>query len=334
MTLILVVEDENDVREDIIDLLELNGYDTIEAIDGEDGIAKILQYRPDLIISDIGMPNVDGHEFFTNLKNDHPEIAGIPFIFLTAFSSRENEIRGKEMGVNDFLTKPIDYEILLASIHAQLESTKRSLQSYSITINDFFNKLESGCTQENDKVKQAQLACVIKRYKDLLARMNRPIETLQKISRVDYKIKTIADAENVALTMSHLFPVSDSALLGLNELLINAIEHGNLGVCYEGKGKLLTEGRWEEEINRRLAMDEYKDKYVSCRFEHFDDRIEVTIEDQGKGFDWQKFVDSCPTRMLDLHGRGIMLTFSMGFDEVEYQGCGNKVVARTYLKKA
>ncbi|WP_135079597.1 response regulator [Terasakiella sp. SH-1] len=334
MTLILIVEDENDVREDIKDVLELNGFDTIEAADGEEGIAKILQYKPDLIISDINMPKLGGHEFFVKFKTDHPEIAATPFIFLTAFSSREDEILGKELGVNDFLSKPIDYDILLASIRAQLDVSKRAVQSYNIALNDFFTRLEDGCDGEADEAKQSQLASVIRRYKDLLAKLERPIETLRKMERIDYKIKSIQDAENVALTMSHLFTVPDNALLGLNELLVNAVEHGNLGIAYDEKGKLLLDGRWADEIEKRMKLEENRDKYVTCTFKRFADHIEVDIQDMGEGFDWQEFVEASPKRMLDLHGRGIMLTMSMAFDEVEYLGCGNRVVAKSYMKQA
>ncbi|WP_165602656.1 response regulator [Candidatus Terasakiella magnetica] len=331
MTLILIVEDEADVREDIVDLLELNDFETVEAVDGRDGISKTVEHCPDLIISDLSMPNMDGHEFFETLKSDHPEVAGIPFIFLTASNSRENEIRSKELGANDFLSKPVDFEILLATIRAHLRATERSMQSLSLSLDDFLSKIEGGPSLEDDPKEQKRLHSIVEYYKDLLAKSSRPTAAIKRLRSAEYEIQTIQDAENLAMTMSHFFPEAESALLGLNELLVNAIEHGNLGITYEEKGELLANGTWMSEINRRLTLDTYKERYATCRFTRFEDRLEVEIIDKGDGFNWQKFTDFSPERMAHTHGRGIMLTMSMAFNEVEYKGNGNHVVARTFI---
>ncbi|WP_135076401.1 response regulator [Terasakiella sp. SH-1] len=332
MALVLIVEDEADVREDVVDFLELNDFDTVEAVDGRDGLAKAVEHQPDIIVSDLSMPNMDGTEFFESLKNNHPEVAGIPFLFLTASTARENELRAKELGANDFLTKPIDFEILLATIKAQLKATERSIHSINLSINDFFQKLEAGGTTQLSKNKQAQLQSIVDRHKDLMKKSSRPVAAIQKLKNAEYHIQTIDDAENVALTMSHFFPEPENALLGLNELLVNAIEHGNLGITYDDKGDLLENGEWVEECERRLQQDKYKDRVAVCTFRRLDDCLEVEIIDEGDGFNWQKYTDFSPERMAHTHGRGIMLSMHMAFNEVEYKGKGNHVVARTFIQ--
>ena len=125
MAKILVIEDEPDLRDDLADVLRSDGHETIEAADGRQGLQIILSESPDLVISDINMPVMDGHELLETLHTKHAEYGTIPFIFLTAFADREHVILGKRLGADDYLTKPVDHELLLETVKTRLRQTQR-----------------------------------------------------------------------------------------------------------------------------------------------------------------------------------------------------------------
>lgn len=120
MTTILCIEDETLIRRDIALELKDAGYDIVEAENGDEGLRKVLKDTPDLILCDINMPVMDGYEFLKKLRRDHPEYARIPIIFLTAYSQRDQVIEGKKMGADDYITKPVDFDAMLATVESRL----------------------------------------------------------------------------------------------------------------------------------------------------------------------------------------------------------------------
>ena len=120
MAKILVVEDEPDLRELIVENLEDEGHQTFEACNGQEGLDRLAEVTPDLILSDITMPVLNGYHFFRALRENHPEHAHTPFLFLTALSSRDDELKGLRLGADGYITKPIDFEILMARIDGVL----------------------------------------------------------------------------------------------------------------------------------------------------------------------------------------------------------------------
>jgi len=120
--LILVVEDSAQVRNIIAKSLEAEGYQTIQGKNGLEGIELLKEATPDLILSDINMPQMDGLEFFKTVRQNS-EWTTIPFVFLTSHGSTEDIQRGRELGVEDYLTKPIESEDLVKIINARLYRT-------------------------------------------------------------------------------------------------------------------------------------------------------------------------------------------------------------------
>lgn len=116
MITVLCVEDETEVRSLIAEELEDAGITVLQAENGREGLAKILSQRPDIVISDITMPEMDGLSLLGELHINHPEFAGTPFLFLTALSDREKMIEGLQAGAESYLTKPVDFDILMAKI--------------------------------------------------------------------------------------------------------------------------------------------------------------------------------------------------------------------------
>ena len=127
--IILIVEDNTDVREFIKDSLG-NEYHFEEAENGEEGIKKAEELIPDLIISDVMMPKMDGNDMTRKLKSDH-KTSHIPIILLTAKSGQENRIEGLETGADDYLTKPFDAKELHTRINNLINLRKKLQEIYS-----------------------------------------------------------------------------------------------------------------------------------------------------------------------------------------------------------
>lgn len=123
--LILCIEDEPSLRDDIAAELREANYRVIAVGDAEDALDQLDNHRPDLILCDIVMPGMDGHALLAHLRATRPNLDDIPFVFLTALSSREQMIEGHRAGADDYLTKPIDYDLLRAMIGARLDQVAR-----------------------------------------------------------------------------------------------------------------------------------------------------------------------------------------------------------------
>jgi len=120
MAKILVVEDEDELREVIVEELNEVGHKTVEASDGREGLEKLVAEKPDLVLSDITMPKMNGYQFFRSIRENNPEHNHTPFIFLTALSDRNDELKGLRLGVDDYLTKPIDLDLMVARVELGL----------------------------------------------------------------------------------------------------------------------------------------------------------------------------------------------------------------------
>jgi DNA-binding NarL/FixJ family response regulator len=120
MKRILVIEDEPEMRRNITTVLRLEKFEPLAAENGRAGVAAARQERPDLILCDIMMPEMDGHGVLAALRAD-PATASIPFIFLTAKGEKADIRSGMNLGADDYLTKPVPKADLLAAIRSRLE---------------------------------------------------------------------------------------------------------------------------------------------------------------------------------------------------------------------
>jgi len=122
---ILCIEDEEDIRSMLVEELEDEGYEVLEAENGELGLAMITSNCPDLILCDVNMPVMGGRELLVELRENHPKYNDVPFIFLSAFADNKDVISGLELGADDYLTKPVDLDILLAKVNGVLNNSER-----------------------------------------------------------------------------------------------------------------------------------------------------------------------------------------------------------------
>jgi two-component system, sensor histidine kinase and response regulator len=119
MKKILVIEDDPNIRENIVELLEDEGYHVFTAANGRDGIAVALERKPTLIVSDVLMPGIDGFGVLKAVRSE-PSLATTPFIFLTAKVDKPDFRAGMELGADDYLTKPFTHDELLQAISSRL----------------------------------------------------------------------------------------------------------------------------------------------------------------------------------------------------------------------
>jgi len=126
----LIIEDNNDIRENVVEILELAGYTVFAADNGKTGVDLAVKNLPDIILCDIMMPELDGYGVLYML-NKNPQMASIPFIFLTAKAERLDLRKGMEMGADDYLTKPFDDMELLNAIETRLNKKEKQETFYS-----------------------------------------------------------------------------------------------------------------------------------------------------------------------------------------------------------
>jgi DNA-binding response OmpR family regulator len=123
---ILCIEDDREtaslIREELID----RGFEAQVAYNGRDGLAAIIEDPPDLVLSDVGMPGMSGFQLLERLTSMEPRFESMPFVFLTALGGHDNELKGWQLGADDYLIKPVDYDVLAALITARLARVARS----------------------------------------------------------------------------------------------------------------------------------------------------------------------------------------------------------------
>jgi DNA-binding NarL/FixJ family response regulator len=134
---ILCVEDDRETAALIAEELVDRGYEVSIARDGREGLAAILKIIPDLVLSDISMPVMSGFELLERLVQLAPRFSKMPFVFLTALTDRDNELKGRQLGADDYVTKPIDFDVLATIIAARLAGVARTgLWPKAIALNE------------------------------------------------------------------------------------------------------------------------------------------------------------------------------------------------------
>jgi len=285
---LLIVDDEPFNLDILQEHLEDEDYSVVRAEDGPQAL-KILEANEinfSAVLLDRMMPHMDGLEVLQKIKASENH-KHLPVIIQTAAASDKDVMEGIEAGAFYYLTKPFEPELMLSIVKSAISD----LENLKATLDS------QGI---DDKL-------------------------IPLIKSIELEFKTIADAQSVAGRISGLFPDPDKVLLGLTELVINAIEHGNLGITYEEKSSLLNSNLWHQEIEARLSDDKFKDRVATISFVKNNNEIMITVKDQGNGFDWKNFIDMSTERVYDSHGRGIAMASMISFDSLEYVGNGNEV---------
>jgi CRP-like cAMP-binding protein len=213
---ILIIEDNTDIRENIVEILELADFNVLQANNGKAGLDLANKHKPDIILCDIMMPDLDGYGVLYML-NKNPETATIPFIFLTAKAERIDLRKGMEMGADDYLTKPFDDIELLNAIEIRLKKKEAQENFYSNPL----EKLNILLLKNNGL---AELKRIISERKNRQFKKNQVVYYEGDKGNGLYiilkgKIKTMKLAEDGRELMTGIYSADD--YLGVNAMLAN-----------------------------------------------------------------------------------------------------------------
>lgn len=285
---ILVVEDELLSREILTDALERNGYLPVGAPDLASAI-QALETRAgsfDAVLLDRMLPDGDGLDLLQRMK-DLPCCTDTPVIMQSAMTANEDIIAGLAAGAFYYLTKPFEEETLLAIVRSAVA---------------------------DHRIRE-----------DLRQQLDKTTHTMANLDEACFRFRTPDEARNIAALIANACPDPERVVLGLSELMLNAVEHGNLGITYADKSRLLASDALHDEIDARLKQPAFSARIAEIRFQRNINELVFMIRDQGDGFDWLKYVEFSPERAFDTHGRGIAMSRMISFDRMEYQGNGNAV---------
>ncbi|NKN32507.1 response regulator [Marichromatium bheemlicum] len=297
MTELLVVDDEPLNLEIIADFLQSSDRIFTFAQDGQDAWDR-LQAEParfDLLILDRRMPRMDGIELLERVVRD-ARFEDLPVIMQTVASSPEEVAQGLSAGAWYYLAKPYQAEALQRIVNAALldRRNRHALRQLRREISSAWGLLHEG----------------------------------------RFRFREPDQASLLAVQLADLCPRSSLVAMGLSELMINAIEHGLLGIGYAEKGRLLAQEALPEEIARRLSRPENHARWAELWLRREPEQICFTVCDHGAGFDWEPYLELAPERAFHHHGRGIAMARQLAFSAIEYQGRGNIVQAWVSLSDA
>ena len=294
-TRILAVDDEALNLEILLEYFADENALSLDTADGGEAAWALLQNPENdykAILLDRMMPGLDGIGLLKRIKGD-ARLAGIPVIMQTAANSAVQIREGLEAGAYYYLTKPYRRDNLLAIVQAALIDA------------------------------EARDA--------LRLQLHSHINSLQFLKQAEFSIRTVDEASQLASFIARACPNAEMVVMGISELLINAVEHGNLGLSYAEKSSLKRDDCWRPEIDRRAALPTNIEKEVKLQFQRDERSITLRVIDQGNGFDWQSFLEIDPERAFDPNGRGIALARLLSFSTLIYEGGGNTAVATISL---
>lgn len=287
---VLIVDDSTTVLSFMESVCLEDGYDPVKAESGLQALVELKRdHRFHALVIDWMMPELTGIELLEQIKQKD-EWKNIPVIMQTGNRDNASVLRGIQAGAYFYLTKP--YKKI--DLHLIL---KTAVHEYSS-----FLRMQDESYKGNSDI-------------------------LPFMKSGELTVRTFEEGQEVAAWLSR-YSTRENICLGLEELIFNGIEHGNLGLTYEDKSHFLTEGSFDSEIKRRFSLEENRDKNVSIDFLQRDNWVEVRIRDRGKGFDYEKYLDFSPERIFDLHGRGVAIANKQVFDELSYHRGGSEVVVR------
>ncbi len=286
MDTILIVDDEEDTRLLIREHLKKEGYSFLEAGNGIKAQDIIKEKHNDIsaVILDWKMPMMDGIDVLRWVK-DNTGYEKIPIIMHTGMTDAKYIHEGIEAGAFYYLMKSAQHDLLISIVRT--------------AVSDYNYK------------------------KSLLNKIDQEGNPYHLLIEGTFHFRTLEEGEYRALRNAKAGSMPD-AVVGISELIANAVEHGNLNITYNEKTSLVTEGMLYQAIQDRLQSPEHMKKFVELKIYKYPNRTTISIKDQGPGFDFHKYLTFDESRAFDNHGRGIAIARS--FLNVEYVGNGNQVL--------
>ena len=279
---VLIVDDQAAIRRFLNRVVRAEGYTPLDASNLEEAWKVITEEKPEVVVTDYMMPGGTGLDLLGRIRSEQLESA---VVLLTGFGTEEIAAKALRLGANNYLKKPVE-----------IIEFRRLLRKYAT---EFYHRSMD---------EAVQLAIV----RDTLS-----IELLNDTEILPRVCQFLVHRSSFGLEKSQRFGIQ----LGLQELLHNAVEHGNLEISREEKQRALEKGPDElvDLYRKRLESNPYSERKVHVDYEYQDGAMRWTIRDEGPGFD---FVKSGAEDSVD--GRGIYLA-RLQFDTLEFMGSGNIV---------
>ncbi|AFZ46504.1 response regulator receiver sensor signal transduction histidine kinase [Cyanobacterium stanieri PCC 7202] len=304
MTKILVIDDNNDLRDSVREILTTLGFEIITAVNGKEGLELIKQNTPDLILCDVAMPTMSGYELLETLQKED-EIDYIPFIFLTGNSDRRDMRRGMELGADDYLFKPFTIDSLVKAINTRLEKTAR-LKKQSVEklaelrqnisfalpheINTPLNGINSSAQllkDYHDSLTREELREIADLILDSTQRLTHLMQNfllyaeLELISKDDHKIEQIRNSDrskcniknilsSIAQTISSNYNRQSDLFLDVENVFVKIAENNLEKICHEIIDNAFKYSQFENPVT--ITSQRQKNNF-----------LKVSIHNKGKG---------------------------------------------------
>ncbi|GIV34585.1 MAG: hypothetical protein KatS3mg031_2120 [Chitinophagales bacterium] len=284
---LLLVDDDPMIHRLVDFALREEGYELIKMDNGFQAKKWLENHHDEIhaMVLDWEMPGMSGLDLLSALKKEDA-FKDIPVVMLTAYGGKSDIQRGIEAGAYYYLTKPFNKDFLCSIL-------RRAVYDYQQLL-------------------------------ELKHKLSVSQNPLSNMLRGIFEFRTLQEAQKLSILIANASKTPDKALL-ICELLNNAVEHGNLGIGYEEKTRLIEQNRLVDEIMERLNKPEYRNKCATVEIIREKDVLKVVIKDQGNGFDYNRYLEFDSARMFDNHGRGIAIARSML--DIQYIGKGNVVQA-------
>ncbi len=284
---LLVIDNNHEAVNFLREMLDNTPYNIVSTNDGEEGFNILLQdpERFAAIILGQNIQGINGVRLVHKI-NSSSSMKTIPVIMEASTGTLEEMEICIRAGARYYIPKPIDKAAIPRIIATAI--------------------------RDQSRYREAEQA--IWNYK-----------AINTLVHATFKVQSLHDVQPVASLIANECPNPRLAAVGISEILINAIEHGNLGITYAEKTALHEKEDWLNEIERRLNLPENKNKHVTVVFSKTDGHINIRITDRGDGFDWREFQTLDSARVFDNHGRGIIMARNLAFEDMIYHGKGNDV---------
>jgi two-component system, cell cycle response regulator len=287
---VLVVDDDRSTLGYLEHILSQQDYRVLVAADGEQAL-KILNASHSsvsVVVMDLYMPGLNGLDVVQSMKASKT-LCYVPVIMTTASVEPDVIRKGIEAGAYYCLHKPIDSALLGSLVE--------------VAIHEF------------DHSRMRQEAIDGQRH------------ALGMMETARFTCRNLSEVEVLSVFLAAAYPDPKRTLIGISELLINAVEHGNLGITYDEKTQLVTAGTWRETVDERQQQPLYNVKKVDVVLQRNADGIYLQISDEGEGFEWWRYLEIDPARATHPNGRGIALANKISFDRLQFSQNGSRVLA-------
>ncbi|MDA0781622.1 MAG: response regulator [Rickettsiales bacterium] len=295
----VLVVDDDDMNLDILQhRLTKEGYLSTVIDNGQDAWDLLDSHPNDfsVVLLDKMMPRMGGMEVLSKMKM-HPILRNTPVIIQTGDVGSKEATEGIAAGAYYYLTKPFDPDMMIAVVNSAIKNFERQ----GVAVHNVRNAV---CEKA----------------------------AFELATNARFEIRNTKEALNLSSAIASLAAKPDKVSIAILELIINAIEHGNLCIGYELKKSLSLSNKLDEEIEKRSKSPEHRDKRVYVSVQMKKDDVIVTICDEGQGFNWRKFKEFDPVRLMEPNGRSIAIINSLMDVHVQYHEPGNKVVC-TFMRK-